>query len=229
MVRPVQPPEKTTVRDEKRPKLKRLLAGCAGLLALLLVLSSLPKSQTRHFVPTRDSTPPLVMVGGDPYLRALMRTISASEANDSDPYSIIYGGDHVSDLSRHPERCVPIVTGPNVGNCSTAAGRYQFINTTWAEKAQRYHPHPDQFLFWKFYSFEPEYQDAVLYGWLSDRAFWGMDISESLRQGKLNQVLKRLSGTWTSLGYGIEDNDITGRLPKIYQQMLKEELGKMPK
>jgi muramidase (phage lysozyme) len=38
--------------------------------------------------------------------------------------------------------------------------------------------------------------------------------------------LQRLSGTWTSLGYGIEDNAMTGYLPEVYQRMLKEELQK---
>ncbi|NEP61294.1 MAG: glycoside hydrolase, partial [Symploca sp. SIO2G7] len=37
-------------------------------------------------------------------------------------------------------------------------------------------------------------------------------------------VLRKLSGTWTSLGYGIEDNVMTKKLPKIYQRLLKEEL-----
>lgn len=167
-----------------------------------------------------------MMKGGDPYIRALMRTITASEANDPQPYTLLYGGAHVWDLSRHPDRCVPIVTGPNLGNCTTAAGRYQFLSTTWEKMAKRYHPRVSDFLFWKSYSFEPEYQDAVVYAWLSDRQAWGMNISQKLRQGKLNTVLRRLSGTWTSLGYGIENNSMTGYLPEVYHRMLKEELGK---
>lgn len=166
------------------------------------------------------------MTGGDPYIRALMRTITASEANDARPYSLIYGGDRAWDLSRHPDRCVPIVAGPNVGNCTTAAGRYQFITTTWEKMATRYHPSPSGFLFWKFYSFEPEYQDAVVYAWLSDKKAWGIDISKQLQRGNLDTVLRKLSGTWTSLGYGIENNAMTGYLPRIYQRMLQEELAK---
>jgi muramidase (phage lysozyme) len=169
-------------------------------------------------------SPPLVMQGGDPYVRALMRTISASEANDAHPYSILYGGKHVSDLSQHPDLCVTIVSGPNLGDCSTAAGRYQLLSTTWQEKAQSYHPHMSQVLFWQFYSFEPEFQDRVVYAWLTDFRAWGIDIPQLLRQKKLNAVLQRLSGTWTSLGYGIENNSMTGRLPSIYQKMLREEL-----
>lgn len=171
-----------------------------------------------------SGTPPLVMKGGDPYIRALMRTITASEANDPQPYTLLYGGQRVRNLSRHPEHCVTIVAGPNKGNCTTAAGRYQFINTTWHEKASLYHPDPSGFLFWKYYSFEAEYQDAVVYAWLSDKQAWGMDIGEKLREGNLDEVLRKLSGTWTSLGYGIENNVMTRQLPKIYQRMLKEEL-----
>ncbi|RCJ34116.1 glycoside hydrolase [Nostoc minutum NIES-26] len=168
--------------------------------------------------------PPLIMKGGDPHIRALMRTISASEANGKRPYSLLYGGQQVNDLSRHPEMCITIVTGPNTGNCSTAAGRYQIINTTWYNIAPRYHPNPKRLMFWVSYSFEPEYQDLVVYRWLNDSQVWGTDIGQLLRQGKLNEVLRRLSPTWTSLGYGIETNSISSSLPKIYQTMLQEEL-----
>jgi len=164
------------------------------------------------------------MKGGDPYIRALMRTISASEAHSNRPYSLLYGGHHVSDLRRHPEICVAIEIGPNKGNCSTAAGRYQVVNTTWYQLAPRYHPNPMRFMFWDTYRFEPEYQDAVVYRWLSDSQFWGTNISQLLHQGKLDQVLRRLSPTWTSLGYGIETNSVSRSLPQVYQKMLQEEL-----
>jgi muramidase (phage lysozyme) len=171
-----------------------------------------------------NKQPPLVMKEGDPYIRALMRTISASEASGNRPYSLLYGGQQVNDLSRHPEICVTIVTGPNTGNCSTAAGRYQIINITWYRLAPLYHPKPMRMMFWTTYSFEPEYQDVVVYRWLNDSKVWGTNISQLLRQGKLNDVLRRLSPTWTSLGYGIETNSVSNSLPKVYQKMLQEEL-----
>lgn len=171
-----------------------------------------------------NKQPPLVMKQGDPYIRALMRTISASEASGKRPYSLLYGGQQVNDLSRHPEICVTIVIGPNTGNCSTAAGRYQIINITWYRLAPRYHPKPMQMMFWTGYSFEAEYQDVVVYRWLSDSKVWETDISQLLRQGKLNDVLRLLSPTWTSLGYGIETNSVSSSLSKIYQKMLQEEL-----
>lgn len=172
---------------------------------------------------------PLAMQGGDPYIRALMRTISAAESNTSEPYSILYGGDAFKPLDRHPDICVPIVNGPNEGNCTTAAGRYQFLFETWEEKAHHYHPKdPAWFRGWGDYSFDPESQDLVVYNWLKDSSAWGVDISDSLREGRLDDVLKRLSGTWTSLGYGIESNSMTARLPRIYQNLLEEELNNAP-
>lgn len=211
-------------RSLKYLALKRLVG--LGIAAFVIVALLKPHKETYQNPVFGTNLPPLVMQGGDPYIRALMRTISASEANDSRPYSILYGGQHVENLSRHPEKCVTIVNGPNKGNCSTAAGRYQLLNKTWYNVAQRYHPQPSGFLFWKSYSFQAEYQDRVVYAWLSDRTAWGTDISVLLRQGRLDSVLRRLSSTWTSLGYGIEDNSITGRLPQVYQKMLQQELQK---
>jgi muramidase (phage lysozyme) len=175
--------------------------------------------------PNLEGTQPLVMQGGDPYIRALMRTITASESNVARPYHVLYGGREIDDLSRHPEVCVPIVSGPNIGNCTTAAGRYQMLDFTWIKQAQKYHPQPLGIWRWKTYSFEAKYQDAVVHSWLSDSKVWGTDISQLLRQGKIEQVLQMLSGTWTSLGYGIETNSMSRYLPQIYQNMLSEELS----
>lgn len=172
-----------------------------------------------------ETPEPLAMQGGDPYIRALMRTISASESNIDQPYRVLYGGELIDDLSRHPDLCITIVAGPNTGDCTTAAGRYQFLTTTWEAKAEQYHPKPvGLFGVWGDYSFKPEYQDVVVYNWLSDSSAWGVDIAEMLRQGQLDEVLQMLSGTWTSLGYGIETNSMSGYLPQVYDSMLQEEL-----
>ena len=168
---------------------------------------------------------PLAMDGGSPHLRAMLRTISASESNDSSPYTLLYGGKHFQDLSKHPDQCLPIVAGPNKGLCTTAAGRYQFLTTTWEEKAYLYHPNPGGMMFWKTYSYEAMYQDRVVYNWLADTAAWGADIPELLETGNIDQVLRILSGTWTSLGYGIEDNWFTPSLPRIYKELLEDEIA----
>jgi muramidase (phage lysozyme) len=206
--------------------LKRLILTISTAVIIAILLLNWRGSQELLEANTTSKLPTLAMKGGDPYLRALMRTISASESNFAQPYSVIYGGSRVSNLSHHPNLCVQIVSGPNKGDCTTAAGRYQFLSSTWEEKAKKYHPQPTQLLFWKDYSFEPQFQDAVVYGWLSDRKFWKADISQLLQEGKFQKVQRLLSGTWTSFGYGIEDNSMTGELPKIYEEMLREELQK---
>ncbi|MGM3308648.1 glycoside hydrolase family 24 protein [Anabaena sp. WFMT] len=215
-----------TLKGFELKGVEKLIAPLAALLGFVYLLQwyiggNLRSSSDPVF---ERKQPPLVMQDGDPYIRALMRTISTSEANSNRPYSLLYGGQQVNDLSRHPEICVTIVTGPNIGNCSTAAGRYQIINTTWYQIARRYHPKPTQLMLWSSYSFEPEYQDVVVYRWLNDSKVWGTDISQLLRQKKLDEVLKRLSPTWTSLGYGIETNSNTRFLPQVYRKLLQEEL-----
>jgi muramidase (phage lysozyme) len=215
------------LKDVELKGVEKLIPPLIALLGFVFFIQWLIRGDLRSSLldPTfTQPQPPLVMKGGDPYIRALMRTISASESNTPRPYSVLYGGSNANDLSRHPQRCITIVNGPNKGNCSTAAGRYQIINKTWYQIAPRYHPKPSNFIFWTSYSFEPEYQDIVVHRWLSDSRVWGADIQQLLRQGKINTVLKRLSPTWTSLGYGIENNSMSRYLPSIYQKVLQEEL-----
>jgi muramidase (phage lysozyme) len=172
------------------------------------------------------ANPELVMRDGDPYIRALMRMISASEANDRQPYSLIYGGSRAKSLERHPGICIRIRGGPNKNNCSTAAGRYQMIDRTWLEMAKRYGA-TERGWFWdRHYSFAPIEQDKVVHAWLSDAQFWNMDLAQQLRNCQLTTVRKRLSSTWTSLGYGIENNAMTPALVKIYNKILPEELAR---
>ena len=204
-----------------------------GLLSLPFVLGMSPLLRGWRTLPVlQQATPepeilmtPLAMKGGDPYIRALMRTISASEANYAKPYSVIYGGRRMSDLSRHPNRCYPIESGPNVGLCTTASGRYQFITPTWEMVAKQYHPQRSPWWWKQEYSFEPKYQDQVVHDWLSDSSAWSGDIPNLLRQDRLNDVFKILASTWTSLSSGIEENSITPYLHQVYQEALAEELA----
>jgi muramidase (phage lysozyme) len=227
------PLEKSSPKILKKGMQRFQSLGLRNQLLLAGLLGSIFSLQA-HLLPSfkdypsisRSVYPPLAMAGGDPYIRALMRTISVSESNDPNPYGLLYGGEHFSEWENHPDRCIKIVSGPNEGNCSTAAGRYQFITSTWQEKAHQYHPKPEGWLFWQRYSFDPESQDRVLYRWLTDAEAWKMDISTQLKAGQLQTVLQNLSGTWTSLGYGIETNQMSPYLGEMYQKFLKEEQNK---
>lgn len=193
-----------------------------GLTALAVLLMLLLLWLWRPWL-LLPGTQPLVMAGGDPYLRALMRTISASESNVLRPYHVLYGSDYVGTLERHPNQCESIGQGPNKGNCSTAAGRYQLLYSTWLELAARYHPdRTDDPLDATRLSFAPVYQDMVVMAWLQEGR-WG-NLSAQLRAGRIQAVLRRLSGTWTSLGYGIETNSMSRELPRVYRRLLEEEL-----
>ncbi len=173
----------------------------------------------------------LSISGGDPYLRALMRTISASEANVHQPYHVLHGGSVVTSLDEHPNQCLPIKAGPNKGRCSTAAGRYQLLHATWLELAQRYHPTASKTSAKEAglqAPFGPTDQDVVVLRWLADDKAWGMDLADRLRRGEVEAVFRRLSRTWTSLGYGAESNQMTTVLPRVYDQMLRQELSRSP-
>lgn len=227
-------PSRTLARQRRVQQAKQRRALVIAALLLLgvgtLGVQSLPRPSLRQIQETVwvSHPEPLAMAGGDPYIRALMRTISAAESNTNQPYNVLYGGDVVQQLNRHPDICIEIVTGPNQDQCTTAAGRYQFLTTTWQEKARQYHPKSSSwFGGWGDYSFDPESQDLVVYNWLKDASAWNLDIPTALRDGRLDEVLRHLSGTWTSLGYGIESNSMTTRLPRIYDNLLKEELEQL--
>ncbi len=204
---------------DKSLRLSRvLLATALAGLMLMLVWWWRPL----FLIPGADD---LVMPGGDPHLRALMRTISAGESNVSRSYHVVHGGGLVDSLERHPNRCEPIRGGPNRGRCSTAAGRYQILHGTWLEVAQRYHPQAQEGpVDPTSLDFSELSQDLVVHAWLADERVWRVDLAELLRQDRLDEVLRRLSGTWTSLGYGIESHAMTQRLPRIYRDVLEAEL-----
>ena len=65
------------------------------LLFAVLLLGSALSLQAQHLpsfeyhAVSNAVYPPLAMVGGDPHVRALMRTISVSESNDANPYGLL--------------------------------------------------------------------------------------------------------------------------------------------
>jgi muramidase (phage lysozyme) len=211
-------------KEQRQPLL--LAGGAVALVGMIYGYSTYQYSIDTNIQDpeSTEKIPPLVMPGGDPHIRSLMRMISTSEANDRQPYSLIYGGSRAEKLDKHPNKCVTITAGPNKGNCSTAAGRYQTINTTWYDIAERYQGKKICFMWKCNYSFAPLEQDKVVYAWLSDRKFWQMDIAQELKAGNVALVRQKLSPTWTSLGYGIETNVQTSKLDQNFKLILQEEL-----
>jgi muramidase (phage lysozyme) len=127
----------------------------------------------------------------------LLDVIAGTEAPD---YRTIYGGQKVNDLSWHPGIAVPIERGPNAGRTSSAAGRYQFLESTWNDQARKLN----------LEDFSPSSQDAAAWN-LANEEFsrrTGGDLLTALQErgGPDRQILGALRNQWTSLPGGIEEN-----------------------
>ena len=94
-----------------------------------------------------------------------------------------------SDFSQHPNQAVTITEGPEAGNVSTAAGRYQFTYPTWKE-AQAALNLPD---------FSPESQDRAAW-WLAQRDYrlntGGRDLLTDIAEGTFD--ITALETTWAA-------------------------------
>lgn len=118
-----------------------------------------------------------------------------------------YGGRRFHDFSQHPNDPVPITSGPNAGQTSTAAGRYQFLKGTWDEAANAL----------GLTDFSPANQDRAAW-WLAQRDYakrtGGRTLADDLKStdpAMRANIGRVLSGTWTSLPGGIETSTNGGR------------------
>lgn len=135
-----------------------------------------------------------------PLQKSFLNAMSAGESPD---YNTMYGGGRFEEMNDHPRQAVPIRSGPNAGKTSSAAGRYQFLGSTWDE-AKNALGLPD---------FSPDSQDAAAV-WLADRDYkarTGRDLWSDLDSAKndpskANFIAGALNRTWTSLPGGAEPN-----------------------
>lgn len=74
-----------------------------------------------------------------PKEKAFLDTISWAEGTlHENGYQVLFGGEIIDDLSRHPEKCIPVkLQGRNL--CSTAFGRYQILDFN--AKNMSFEPH----------------------------------------------------------------------------------------
>jgi muramidase (phage lysozyme) len=137
--------------------------------------------------------------------RALLDTIAEHESGGH--YDIIFGGRRFTDFSHHPNIAVPIPSRP--GLVSTAAGRYQFLFSTWTTYQNRLHL-PD---------FMPASQDKA--GWELAKMDYHLrtrrDLLEDLQNGELDKIGPGLHDTWTSLPGGSEQTVTFSAFVTLYK------------
>jgi muramidase (phage lysozyme) len=109
----------------------------------------------------------------------------------------------------HPRISERIRSGPNAGKTSDAAGRYQFLSTTW----DQYKPAK---------AFTPENQDIAAYRLaIAAYGYGEQGLIRDLKKDPL-KVANKLSRTWTSLPGGIEPNNATNGFLARYKQKVKK-------
>lgn len=123
-------------------------------------------------------------------------------------YDVIYGGGKFDPAKGHPRIAVPIESGPNKGRTSSAAGRYQFLGSTWDAVAAKTGRH----------DMSPESQDINAAQLAKDtyKEQTGRDLEKDWASGdpELKKGIDRALGTqWESLAAGprVSNLDIHGR------------------
>lgn len=129
-----------------------------------------------------------------PEARALLDAIAGSES--AGRYDVMYGGGRFDPALGHPHQAVPITTGPNKGKTSSAAGRYQFLGSTWDDVAAQH----------GLSDFSPQSQDLGAWFLAADeyKRDTGRDLQADLAAGRTEAVVPSLRDVWTSLPGGIE-------------------------
>jgi len=135
----------------------------------------------------------LARIGGA-NVAAFLYMLAVSEGTDNGQqptkwhgYDVIVGGGNFTDFSRHPRT---LVTLNKAGLKSTAAGRYQFIASTWDDLARRL----------KLADFSDVSQDLAAVELLHQCGAYNL-----LRACRFDEALKAARNLWASLpgaGYG---------------------------
>lgn len=121
----------------------------------------------------------------NPNVRAMLAVIRRGEGTgDAEGYRRMFGGSTFASFADHPRQsnCFTLKGGKRI--CSTAAGAYQFLSSSWDETAQAM----------RLTSFSPAAQDLAAVGRMAARG-----ALADVLAGRLSLAMKKLSYEWASL------------------------------
>lgn len=159
---------------------------------------------------------------------AFMDAIASNESRGK--WNVIYtpGKRQVqtfSDYSKHPRVFTKIPSGPNKGDYSSAAGKFQITASTYDRVAPLL----------GITDFSPASQVKIAWYLAQDdykRLTGGGDLLSVLQSGDTNKILaaaKKLNGTWTSLPGGIEATHTGASFLKAFEEADAKGAGLIPK
>lgn len=162
--------------------------------------------------PTEDGSGGEVVAGEiPPEGKALLDAIAGAEAEG---YNIRYGGATFNSYKDHPRIPEPTPDGRD----SDAAGRYQFLSTTWDPLAKQL----------GLKDFSPANQDRAAWQLAVNKYGYGVNgIIKDLRTDPM-KVAYKLNGTWPSLPGGSQQNNATRGFLGRYNANVAKYRGGIP-
>ena len=169
--------------------------------------------------PTENTEVQTTSASLPPYARGLLDTLASTESPGAQPYHTLFGGQTVSDLSKHPGIATPIPNGPNKGKTSSAAGRYMFLEKTWEDQAKKL----------GLTDFSPENQDLAAWNLAKETyAKTGRSLEKDIKSDNPHMrslIGQVLSPIWTSLPGGIEQSKDGSKFSDTLASNIKSQLS----
>lgn len=138
----------------------------------------------------------------------LIAYAEGTEGRSKDGYDVAFGYRIMRSCDRHPNQCTRYG-----GTCSTAAGRYQFLTTTWSTAARAR----------DLRSFEPDDQERAAAFLIGNIRRVTIPQDRALTASELANALSRLSYEWASLPpnrYGQPTKSVA-ELRRVYCQKVR--------
>lgn len=120
----------------------------------------------------------------NPNVRNFLGMIGSAEGTDKHGYNTLFGGGRMESLADHPRQLFDFTETTGRPNKTTAAGRYQFLTTTWDEQAKKL----------GLRDFGPQSQDLAAINLLRERG-----ILPDVLAGNWEAAVKKSGPIWASL------------------------------